>query len=264
MKKIAKIAVGITLAASLAATAGALAGCGDAAKTGEAYGLVHSGGYVGYAKITVKGDNVTDLTLTEVCLPTQVTAGGTVADADKVVVGTGDSAKAYYKTVSYGSVTLTYDADNGYMVGTQKLAEYLNTEANAKAYYEAVTSNAISVTVGGEKKTDIMNKATLSKEENGYWTRKDKDGKDFSRWKWNRDATVNYVKANGLAKLSTLVKSETNNGKDPADADVKMWVDGNGIVTGATWNDLNPTDKKGKTYFTYAELITAANTNATK
>lgn len=261
MKKIAKIAVGITLAASLAATAGALAGCGDAAKTGEAYGLVHGGSYVGYAKITVKGDNVTDLTLTEVCLPTQVKAGGTVADADKVVVS---ETAAYYKTVSYGSVTLTYDADNGYMVGTQKLAEYLNNEANAKAYYEAVTSNAVSVTVGGEKKTDIMNKATLSKEENGYWTKKDKDEKDYSRWKWNRDATVNYVKTNGVAGLSTLVKSETNNGKDLADADVKMWVDGNGIITGATWSDLNPTDKKGKTYFTYAELITAANTNATK
>ena len=50
MKRIAKIAVGITMAATLAAGAGVLAGCTPKAadKTGEAYGLVNGGGYVGY------------------------------------------------------------------------------------------------------------------------------------------------------------------------------------------------------------------------
>ncbi len=90
MKRIAKIAVGITMAATLAAGAGVLAGCTPKAadKTGEAYGLVHGGGYVGYSQITTNGDSVKELTLTEVCLPTEVEAGSDVAEADKVNGGT--------------------------------------------------------------------------------------------------------------------------------------------------------------------------------
>ena len=107
MKRIAKIVVGITMAATLAAGAGVLAGCTPKAadKTGEAYGLVHCGGYVGYSQITTNGDSVKELTLTEVCLPTEVKAGSDVAEADKVNGGTEEKPTYYYKKVSYGSVT---------------------------------------------------------------------------------------------------------------------------------------------------------------
>lgn len=254
MKKISKVVVGITMAAAVAATAGVIAGCGSADKTGEAYGLTHGAGYVGYSKIVLNGDKVKDLYLTEVCLPTEVTAAETVAAADKV---TGTYVKRgkvytadYYKTVTVGSTTFTYDvtipaesqASIGYKTsdGTTLLS-WLSTEANCKAYYEAVTTNAVKVTVGTEQKTDIMNNASLSKEENGYWTT---DG--VSQWKTNRDATVAYVKANGVANLTSLVKN----------ADTSIWMDGE-ISTGATWNDLNPATSGG--YFSYAELILEAN-----
>ncbi|MDE6075715.1 MAG: hypothetical protein K2G26_04690, partial [Clostridia bacterium] len=209
MKKITKAVVGVTLAVSLCAGVAALAGC-SADKTGEAYGLVHGGGYVGYSKIVTNGNMVKDLCLYEVCLPTQIKAGDDVADDDKVVNGT----SAYYKTVSYGGLTLTYKTVNEvagyYTSANQILGDYLKAEKNAKAYYEAVTTNTIKVTVGGQEKTDIMNNATLNKEENGYWTRTDKNGESYSRWKMNRDATVNYVKSYGLANLSKLTKSSAN------------------------------------------------------
>lgn len=248
MKRIAKIAVGITMAATLAAGAGVLAGCTPKAadKTGEAYGLVHGGGYVGYPQITTNGDSVKELTLTEVCLPTEVEAGSDVAEADKVNGGTEEKPTYYYKKVSYGSVTLIYDATvKGYKVGETAFKTYLESEANCKAYYEAVKNNAISVTVGTETKKDVMTYKTLSKEENGYWVQ----GEKYKLgWKGNRDATVKYVKDHGVKNLSNLEKN----------ADTKVWMDGS-ISTGATWNDLNPSDKKGKVYYTYAELILKAN-----
>ena len=223
MKRIAKIAVGITMAATLAAGAGVLAGCTPKAadKTGEAYGLVHGGGYVGYSQITTNGDSVKELTLTEVCLPTEVEAGDDVAEADKVRDGgTEEKPTYYYKTVSYGSVTLIYDAAaKGYKVGETAFKTYLESEANCKAYYEAVKNNAISVTVGTETKKDVMTYNALSKEENGYWVQ----GEKYKLgWKGNRDATVKYVKDHGVKNLSNLEKN----------ADTKVWMDGS-ISTGA-------------------------------
>lgn len=260
MKRIAKIVVGITMAATLAAGAGVLAGCTPKAadKTGEAYGLVHGAGYVGYSQITTNGDSVKELTLTEVCLPTQVKAGDDVAEADKVNGGTEEKPTYYYKKVSYGSVTLTYDATaKDYKVGETAFKTYLESEANCKAYYEAVKNNAISVTVGAETKKDVMTYKTLSKEENGYWTKQDANGNSYSRWKVNRDATVKYVKDKGLKNLKNLTKSDEAV-KDSYGADAKYWMDGT-VSTGATWNDFNPSDKGGKVYYTYAELILKAN-----
>ena len=251
MKRIAKIAVGITMAATLAAGAGVLAGCTPKAadKTGEAYGLVHGGGYVGYSQITTNGDSVKELTLTEVCLPTEVEAGDDVAEADKVRDGgTEENPTYYYKKVSYGSVTLIYDAAaKGYKVGETAFKTYLESEANCKAYYEAVKNNAISVTVGTETKKDVMTYNALSKEENGYWVQ----GEKYTLgWKGNRDATVNYVKEHGVANLLKLERnSETN-----------LWMDGT-ISTGATWTDFN-TKKDGS--ISYAQLIVNAHTAATK
>ncbi|MDE7401083.1 MAG: hypothetical protein K2N17_03410 [Clostridia bacterium] len=261
MKKITKAVVGVTLAVSLSAGIAALAGC-SADKTGEAYGLVHGGGYVGYTKIVTNGNMVKDLCLYEVCLPTQIKAGADVADDDKVVNGT----SAYYKTVSYGDLTLTYktvgEVTGYYTPANQILGDYLKAEKNAKAYYEAVINNSISVTVGGQKKTDVMTNATLNKEENGYWTRTDRNGESYSRWKMNRDATVSYVKSYGLANLTKLTKSSANWDADAKeDKSVTPWMDGS-ISTGATWNDFNTKPEAG-TYYSYAQLIIKAS-NAAK
>ncbi|MGN0818153.1 MAG: hypothetical protein ACI4L9_04210 [Candidatus Coproplasma sp.] len=244
MKKSIKVAAGVVLAGALCASAFAFAGCGN--NKGEAYGLVHSAGYVGYSAVTVNGDKVTDLTLTEVCLPTQVTAPETVAEADKVTVEVVDHgstvSKTYYKTIKIGETTFTYDATaKAYQTGSTTLNAWLQTEANCKTYYEAVTSNTVKVTVGGAEKTDIMTYTALSKEENGYWDVSTGVGLG---WKANRDNTVNYVLENGVSGLLGLAKN-----------DDKVWVDGNGISTGATWTDLN-TVKEGS--ISYAQLIVNA------
>lgn len=192
----------------------------------------------------------------------------TTVDAnDYVVVTTSKTANevttytatAYYKTVTVGSTTFTYDAAGGYKTADgATFVSWLATEANCRAYYEAVTTNAVKVKLGAEEKTDVMNNANLSKEENGYWGRTDKDGNSYSRWKMNRDATVAYVKANGTANLTSLVKATDTAADTKEDKEVTYWMDGT-ISTGATWSDLNPTDKKGKTYYSYAELIVKAN-----
>ena len=265
MKKTFKALAVCAVAGTLCAGVAAFAGCGDAETKGEAYGLVHGAGYIGYASITVKGDKITDATLSEVCLPTYVVAGENVPDADKVtdtVISHGNEVtKVFYKTVSYGDVTLTYEAGKGYMNGTTSFADMMKDEAKAKAYYDAVMSNSVSVTIGSDKKTDILNKAALSKDENGYWTRKDKDGNDYSRWKMNRDATVNYVKEHGVANLTQLVMSEEKAPDVKEDKEVNYWMDGT-INTGATWSDFYKANASG--YLTYAQLFINAHAAATK
>lgn len=281
MKHFAKVAVGIAVAASVAASAGALYGCssGDA---GEAYGLTHGGSYVGYAKIVTSGDKVKDLTLTEVCLPDHVcyTATSTESfEAAKAALGehntqdfvifksqsssggtTTYKATAYYGVVKYGDVTVKYDeATDGYVVQNEnkdKFADFLQSEENCKAYYEAVTSGNIKVTVGGEDKTGVMNAAALSKEENGYWTRKDRGGNDYSRWKMNRDATVKFVKENGVEALKNLTKADKESDDVKEDKKVTYWMSGS-VSTNATWVDLN-SDTSGENYFSYAQLILKA------
>ncbi|MGN1373113.1 MAG: hypothetical protein ACI4VK_03580 [Candidatus Coproplasma sp.] len=265
MKKIAKVVIGVTMAATVAATAGVIAGC-SSSKTGEAYGLTHGAGYVGYSKIVVNGDKVNDLILIEVCLPTHVTADETVADGDKVngtysnhgAVATAD----FYKTLTIGSTVFTYDVtlSGDYSIGYKTaegttLLSWLSSEANCKAYYDAVTTNTLKVKIGTEEKTDVLNNANLSKEENGYWGRTDKDGNSYSRWKMNRDATVNYVKTYGVANLTSLAKASKTVPDTKEDKDVTYWMDGE-ISTGATWNDLNSTSDS---YLSYAQLIINAN-----
>lgn len=258
MKKLTKTLIALGCVATLSAGVCALAACGDSEKTGEAYGLSHGAGYVSYASVTVKGDKVTAATLTEVCFPTQVTAPATVAEDDKVTVevtshGT-TSEQSYYKTISYGSVTMTYDATaKSYKVGDKTIVEYFQTEANCKAYYEAVINNNISVKIGTEEKKDIMTKAALSKEENGYWKNASGsaltpvEGKTF--WMLNRDATVNYVVENGVEGLASLTRAT-------ADDVHSVWMAGT-VSTGATWNDLYAATAPSN-YLTYAQLLTKA------
>ena len=243
------------IGAGLAATAA----CSKSVK-GEAYGLVHGAGYVGYATVTIdKVDQekgmVKNVTLTEYCFPTQVPK----------TAKTDEAPATYYEEVKYGEVTMTYDADAAtYMVGTQTIKEYFATPANCKAYVEAVNAGKVSVTVNGTADYSVMTKAALCKDYNGYWTRQDADGKDYSRWAWNRDNTVNYVKKNGVAALMGTTHDKSD--KDPFNPEgnnVNYWQDATGVSTGATWNDLNDLAKAANGgYYSYSMLIATAWTNA--
>lgn len=251
MKKLVS-AVAVGAVAVLAC--GAMVACGGEKETG-AYGLVHGAGYVGFAEVKLNGGKVSDVTLSEVCLPTQVTAPETVPAADKVTSHGTDVEKSYYKTVSYGDVTLVYDATaKTYKSGSTALVDFFQKEENAREYYKAVMSNKVSVSVDGKNDKSVMTKAALSKEENGYWG--SASGLTYSRWKANRDATVKYVKEKGLSALTTLVKS-TDKAADMlgGDGEVTYWFDANGVNTGATWTDLN-TDKENT--LSYAQLIVKA------
>lgn len=227
---------------------------------GTAYGLVHNAGYIGKATVTGSGDKISAVTLEEMCFPTQVTAGEDVADADKVTVGEGSSAKSYYKTVKYDEVTMTFDAEkNSYTIGDSSLKDYFRSEENCKAYFEAAAANRIKVMIGGEEKSGIMTNSKLNKDENGYWTRQDADGNSYSRWKLNRDATVNYVKEHGTKGLSNL-KQSTEPEKDKYGVDSKYWKDSDNISTGATWADMYK-DTAPSDYYTYSQLILKAASN---
>ncbi len=229
--------------------------------TASAYGLVHGGHYVGVSTATVRGGKLVALTLTEVCLPTYVQATEDVPAADKVatqVLDHGNMVDAtYYKTVIFGDYELTYDLEkNTYVTADgETMDELFKDEAACKAYYNAVVKGELAVVVNGEEKTDVMTYAKLSKEENGYWTKQDKDGKDYSRWKLNRDATVNYALKNGADSLLSLVRS-TEAVVDDKGANAKYWMDGD-VSTGATWSDL-ASGHDGSDYFDYANLIVAA------
>ena len=233
MKKLFKALLVFACAGTLCAGALAMSACGGSKDTG-AYGLVHGAGYVGYATVTVdKEDKVTDATLTEYCFPTQV------KDADG----------GYYSEVSYGKVTMKYDEEGKtYKVGEQTLKEYFKDEDNCKTYVKAVNDGKVYVTVDGVKKNDVMTKAALCKDDNGY------GGTKFD-WKKNRDATVNYVKTYGVAELLKLEPEEWVTDKNGNPAPSGVWSDSNNVSTGATWTDLN-TVKEGT--LSYAQLIVKA------
>lgn len=233
MKKLFKALLVFACAGTLCAGALALSACGGDKDTG-AYGLVHNAGYVGYSTVTVdKDDKVTDATLTEYCFPTQVKT----ADGD------------YYAEVTYGKVTMKYDEEGKtYKVGEQTLKEYFKDEDNCKTYVKAVNDGKVYVTVDGVKKNDVMTKAALCKDDNGY------GGTKFD-WKKNRDATVNYVKTYGAAELLKLEPEEWVTDKNGNPAPSGVWSDSNNVSTGATWTDLN-TVKEGT--LSYAQLIVKA------
>lgn len=221
--------------------------------TGEAFGLVHGAGYAGFASITVKAGAITDVQLSEVCLPTYITIPNddTTIGADYKVKATvkdhgKDVEKTFYKTVTFGSVTMTYDLTKGYVVGDKTMVEFFQDAQNVKTYYKAVMANKVAVIVGeGDegKKTDVMTKAALSKEENGYWAG-DKIAAGQLGWKANRDAIVKYVKEKGVDELLKLELKELEGDK--------YWVDTNGVSTGATWTDQNT--EKANT-LSYSKLI---------
>lgn len=250
MKKLTKVIAGVACLATLACGAAACGGNGAKEVSGEAYAMVHTAGsYIGYSKVTKKGDKITKVTLTEICLPNHVsTLPEGVEAEDKVVDGT----KTYYKTVKYGNVTMVYDlVAKNYTINGESAKDYYMDNAHAEEYYKAVVAGNVAVVVGGAEDKTVMTYNALSKEVNGYWTKQDTNSNNYSRWKMNRDATCAYVVSYGIGNLTSLVKS-TEGVTDAYGVSAKYWMDGD-ISTGATWNDFNNPNLVNST--TYAQLI---------
>lgn len=250
MKKVFKGIAVLAATAAIGTGVAFAAGCNPTEEAkevkGEAYALTHgTNKFISCATVTVKGDKITDCTLLEIYLPTQIK----------------DTDSKLYETVKYGNVTMTLDGSD-YKVGEQTLNEYFQSEANCKAYYEAAKAGNLKAVVDG---SDVaLAWKDLNKADNGYWTKQDANEKDYSRWLWNRDATVKFVKEHGVDGLLTLVKEDEASLTDPAGATVKSWVWVNGddtISVGATWGDLSG-EKTG--FVSYGQLIVNAYEEATK
>lgn len=223
----------------LVAAASLLAACGPKAKTGEAYALCHGGSYVAGATVTVTDGKATAATLGEVCLPAYVTADDTVA-ADAKVTGTivdhgAEKTVSYYKTVAFGTYTLTATVSEA---GALSYTGADFSQATVcEAYYKAVMADEVK-TNGA---TGIHTKKALSKEENGY-------GGERFNWKANRDATVDAFLKYGAEKCLAATQADAD------DAGKKYWtVDGE--KTGATWTDFNQV-KEG--YDSYIKVLADA------
>lgn len=218
----------------------ALVACqGD--KTAEAYGRVHAG-YAGYTKVTVDKDGkIIDVVLDEACGPTQVTAPETVAE-DYVVLGGRTGTSRYYKTAKMLDLTWEYvykhgEGDNETIVndyvtkkadGTidKKFKDYINSAEISEKYFKEASAGTVKVVTGADTEL-ALTKAQLLKTENGYWT-----GENYPLgWKGNVDATIAYVKANGVNDAYTKADFV-------ADTDSKIFVDKDGVSTGATWTDF--------------------------
>lgn len=238
MKKFLKALLVAACAGTLCAGALAFSACGKDSGDNGAYGLVHGAGYIGYSAVTVdKDDKVTDVTLTEVCFPTQVPK----------TPKTDTAAATYYSEVSYGKVTMTYDEDaKAYKVDGKALSEFFKDEENCKEYFNAVKKGKVYVTVDNGKKNNVMTWDALCKDKNGYWATA--NTKQKLNWKGNRDATVNYVKTYGIQSLLSVTKKVEGE-------NAGYWFDKNDVNTGATWTDFNT--RKDGTY-SYAELIVKA------
>jgi len=244
------------------------AGCAKAESTGYAYALTGGGNYVGMAKITLTNGKITSLSLEEVQLPDSIKAGETVLPSGGGLNGEevpasdtvkGDDGNSYYKKVIYGDATLIYNASQGYMFGDIPILEYLADPENAAEYVTAVLENKVAVEVNGEANYSVMTRSSLSKAEASYWIRTDKNGEEYSRWLYNRNATINYVLKYGVDNLSKLTRSQNAANDAMEDMEVYYWTDEN-VSTGATWNCLNPANPQG--YVSYAQLILNAYSSA--
>ena len=213
-------------------------------KYGEGYGLVHGGGYVGRAVIAMDGDKIEALSWDEACLPTYVTAGEIVPEADKVttkVMSHGSEVeKVFYKTVKFADVTMTYNLEkNTYVVGDKTMAEFFQDEANCKKYYDAVFAAKVAVVVDGKDDTTVLTPKALLKTHNGYWDTEPISGLGY---RVNYEKSVAYIMKYGLKAAATLEKDGT-------------WIDDNDVNSGATWTDFNT--KKENT-LSYVELVSLA------
>ncbi|MDY5441304.1 MAG: hypothetical protein SPG64_03690 [Candidatus Enteromonas sp.] len=233
----------------------------NAALNGVAYDLVHGAGYVGKAVVNATKDyhgevSVAGVELYEYCLPSYYTVSDEVKatlDETDYVVGKvnghdGIVEQAWYKTVKFGSYTLTAAADaEGFLhYADAEGKNPLATEAGQAAWADAVIADEVVLALkAGNKK---VGNAEFNKDNNGY------GGTSFD-WKGQRNATVAIAMDYGVDALLTAVypKEADENGK-------KHWsitVDGETVVTAATWTDLN-SDTTDKGYSSYAQLIKAA------
>lgn len=198
-----------------------------------AYGLVHGKGYVGEATIVRTQQGVIVAAgLEEACLPTYITAEAAIEGAtteDEVTSHGSTSTKYFYTTVEFGGNTFTYSTtEHDYVMDGTTLKAWLEEEANAMVYFWSVKNNQVAVVKGEEKEKDftIMTAATLLKSQNGYWSTP--SGTQLG-WKTNVEKTVEYVMNNGFVQDEFTTDNKVGN----------VFVDENGVSTGATWTDFN-------------------------
>ncbi len=182
--------------------------------TGSAYGLVHTS-YVGMATVTFTDDELTGATLDEMCTPLWKTASE--ASEYTTTVGT----KHYYTTFSVGELaTFTHNGTTYVLADDTTLLEWLADADNCESYVDTVVAGELTVETGD---TDtVLTADELQKSLNGYWS-----GDNYPLgWTGNVEATIAYVLEYGF-EADDFAKDSDNN-----------QTDNNGIVTGATWNDM--------------------------
>ncbi len=220
------------------------AGCVVESVYGEAYGIVHTS-YVGFATVTYQAGKLVAATLDEMCLPSYIKASEASDDTVAWATTSHGSAVTYnmYKTVIIDGVEYTFDTTVGDYVngeGEALLADVLADADNCEAYYNAVIDGRVFVEIDGKWDTTVYTAATLQKTLNGYWT-----GESYPLgWAGNAEATIEYVKANGFEAEQFVKDSDS------------IQTDNNGVVTGATWNDM------ADYYFLLADAAEAGITEA--
>lgn len=198
-----------------------------------AYGLVHGKGYVGEATIVRTQQGViVSAGLEEACLPTYIAAEAAIEDVtttDTAYPSHGSEVtKHFYTTVKFGGNTFTYSTtEHDYVMEGTTLKAWLEDEANAMVYFLSVSNDQVAI-VNAEGKDDftVMTSAKLFKSENGYWSTP--SGSQLG-WKTNVEKTVEYVMNNGFVQDEFTTDNKVGN----------VFVDENGVSTGATWTDFN-------------------------
>lgn len=198
-----------------------------------AYGLVHGKGYVGEATIVrTQQGFILSAGLEEACLPTYIAAEAAikgVTTTDEAYPSHGSEVtKHFYTTVKFGGNTFTYSTtEHDYVMEGTTLKAWLEDEANAMVYFLSVSNDQVAI-VNAEGKDDftVMTSAKLLKSENGYWSTP--SGTQLG-WKTNVENTVEYVMNNGFVQDEFTTDNKVGN----------VFVDENGVSTGATWTDFN-------------------------
>ncbi len=198
-----------------------------------AYGMVHEV-YVSKVTVTYKDGDVTDVEIDEVCLPYYVnprfgsdylgvtTTYGTEWKVYKSFTFNGDTW-TLDESVEYGDHAGDCKGDWKNEDGEYLLASLYADEDLCEAWFNAVINSEIGTLTAKDdySNKDVLSASTLYKQVNGYWM----DGIGLS-WAGNVAATCEYIIENDL----DAEWFETNSDK--------VFVDSNGVTTGATWIDM--------------------------